>query len=305
MKQYFALQYKFACRKLIDLGINPLLGTILGLIAFVLFSEFLYLKSEFAKYVMILVSMSLVLNNFDFKRLEFLQIVFGNNFAKQLRILENLIICIPFLFILLFHQNYIEGISIIIGAILIAFFSIENKTSFTLKTPFYKYPFEFSVGFRNSFFVIPLAYLLTFTAIYVDNFNLGIFSFFIVFLMSITFYLKPENEFFVWVYSTSPQKFLLHKMKIASFYTMLIAMPIILALSFFYLSQFYVLMIFFSIGFVLLWTIILAKYSVYPKEMNLIEGFLIALSIYMPIILVFVLPYFYFKSIRKLNKFLK
>ena len=51
----------------------------------------------------------------------------------------------------------------------------EFQTNFnlTIPTPFSKKPFEFSTGFRRSFFMFPIAYILTFIAIRVDNFNLA------------------------------------------------------------------------------------------------------------------------------------
>jgi hypothetical protein len=50
-----------------------------------------------------------------------------------------------------------------------------------------------------------------------------------------------------------------------------------------------------------LWTVILAKYSAYPGEMNLPEGMIIAISIYFPPLLLAIIPFFYTKSIRKLK----
>ena len=59
------------------------------------------------------------------------------------------------------------------------------------------------------------------------------------------------------------------------------------------------------IGFAFLWTVILAKYSAYPNEINIPEGILFALCIYFPPLLIALIPFFYVKSIKKLNLLLK
>ena len=59
------------------------------------------------------------------------------------------------------------------------------------------------------------------------------------------------------------------------------------------------------VGYVFLITIILAKYAAYPDKMNIIQGVLIAFSIYLPPMLVFVIPYFYFQSLKQLKPLLK
>ncbi len=51
-------------------------------------------------------------------------------------------------------------------------------------------------------------------------------------------------------------------------------------------------------------TIILAKYSAYPQEMNIPKGILIAFSIYFPPFLLVLIPLFYLKSVKKLKVFL-
>jgi hypothetical protein len=55
------------------------------------------------------------------------------------------------------------------------------------------------------------------------------------------------------------------------------------------------------VGFAFLCTIILAKYAAYPHEINLPEGTLVAISISFPPVLLALIPYLYFKAIRKLN----
>lgn len=305
MNEYFLLQYKLANRKLIELGINPLVGYVLGIAGFILISEYLYLKTEFAKYAVILVALTFLAKTSEINRNAFLLMVFGNKKSRVIRIIENLILCLPFSILLIYHTEFWESILLIVVSVLLASFSFNTNFNFTLPTPFYKRPFEFAVGFRNTFYVFPFAYLLTIIAISVNNLNLGIFALLLIFIVTFTFYLKPENEYYVWSFSTSSARFLLGKLVTAARYSAFLALPPAIALCVFYPSEIDTILMFLFLGFIFLWTIILAKYSSYPNEINLPEGILIAVCIYFPPLLVFLMPYFYVKSIRKLNAILK
>jgi hypothetical protein len=146
---------------------------------------------------------------------------------------------------------------------------------------------------------------LTFIAISVDNLNLGIFAMLLIFLVSLTYYIKPENEYFVWSYSASPAKFLFGKLNTATKYSILLVLPVLISLIAFNPGEADSILMFFMIGLTFLWTIILAKYSAYPNEMNLPEGILIAICIYFPPVLLALIPFFYVKSVKKLNALLK
>ena len=76
-----------------------------------------------------------------------------------------------------------------------------------MPTPFSKNPFEFTTGFRRTLLIFPLAYALTVIAINVDNLNLGIFSILLIFLIVLSFYSKPEEEYYVWVHADTPKSF--------------------------------------------------------------------------------------------------
>jgi hypothetical protein len=58
-------------------------------------------------------------------------------------------------------------------------------------------------------------------------------------------------------------------------------------------------------GMAFLWTVILAKYAAYPREINLPEFTFIAVCVYFPPLLLALLPYFYMKSVKKLSLLLK
>lgn len=305
MKEYFTLQYKMTNRRLSELGIHPIVGYSLGIVGFVLLSEFIFLKTEFAKYVVVLMAFSLLIKVSEVYRTEFLTLVFGNKKCRQIRVVENLIISVPFAVLLLCHLAFIETGLLMALSIFLANVSFKGSFNYSLPTPFYKKPFEFAVGFRNTFYIFPVAYTLTVIAMVVGNLNLGVFAMLLIFLVSLTYYTNPENEYFVWSYSISSFKFLAEKLITATLYSALLALPIAITLLAFYSTQFSFILVSLLIGFTFLWTIILAKYSAYPNEMNLPEGILIAISIGFPPFLLFLIPFFYNKAIRKLNTILK
>ncbi|MBK8586986.1 MAG: ABC transporter permease [Bacteroidetes bacterium] len=294
-----------ANRRLSDLGVNPAVGYILGIATFILISEVLFTKTEFAKYLVILTGLGLIIQSSEIKRTEFLKIVFGNKRSRKIRVIENLFISLPFTILLMFHMAFIESFLLILSSLVVSNLTLNNTGNYTIPTPFSKMPFEFTVGFRNTFFIFPIAFILTIIAISVNNLNIGIFSMLLVFLTSLSFYVKPENEYFVWVYSVTPAKFIYEKLKIATLYISIPVSPIAISLFLFYPENSAMILIFLSAGFAFLWTMILIKYSAYPNEMNLLEGILIALCINFPPLLLAVIPFFYFKSINKLNALLK
>ena len=283
-------------RKIEEAGINPLLGYLLTLTAFVLLSEYIFHKTEFAKYLVILTCLSLQFKLSEKNRTDFLLSTFGDKIKMQIRILENTILCLPFFLLLLYKSFFLEASMLFLSSLLLSLFTLQSAFYFTIPTPFSKNPFEFSTGFRRSFFLFPFAYALTLMAIKVDNFNLGLFSMLLIFLIAMSYYPTPENEFFVWVHADSPRSFLKKKMMVALSYVMLLASPILISLLIFYPMEFEKTLLLLLIGILLLLTIILAKYTAYPTEMNFPEVIKITLCLFFPPLFVVMIPYLYFKA---------
>jgi hypothetical protein len=296
MKDYFYLQYIMTNRKIKEAGLPPLLGYLFVLIAFVLLSAYVFQKTDFAKYLVILISLSSVFKLSENTRADFLLSTFGDKIKMQIRILENTILCLPFVLLLLYKSCFLEANMLFLCSLLLSLFTLQSAFHFTIPTPFSNNPFEFSTGFRKSFFLFPIAYALTFMAIKVDNFNLGLFSMLLIFLVAMSYYPTPENDYFVWVHAGSPKSFLKKKMTVALSYVMLLASPILISLLIFYPMEFEKTLLFLLIGVLLLPTIILAKYTAYPSEINFPEVIKIALCLFFPPLFVVMIPYLYFKA---------
>ena len=301
MKDYFTLQFVMIKRKIKGAGINPLLGLILGSTVFVLLSEYIFYKTDFAKYLVILICLSLQFKLSEKNRTDFLLSIFGDKIKKRIRIIENLVVCVPFVALLIYKNAFIEASILFVFSTVLAVFSFQTNFNFSIPTPFSKRPFEFSVGFRRTFFIFPIGYALTVIAINVDNLYLGIFSMMLIFLTSLSYYTKPEQEYYVWIHAESPKTFLKNKILNATKNATLLAFPNLIGLLIFYPTEFELILLFLLIGILFLWTIILAKYAAYPSEMNLPEGIVIAFSLYFPPLLLAIIPFFYIKSINKLK----
>ncbi len=304
VRYYFKLQQRRLARTLSEIGINPILGYVLAALAFISFSVYLFYKTAWAEYIYAVVALSFVLKFSAAERNDFLKLSFSRKHYYQLRLVENSLVALPFCGYLLYEEHYL--IALILWIILASMVKIDfkNKLNITIPTPFYKYPFEFIVGFRKSLLFILLAYFLAFKAWEADNFNLGVFSLGLLFLIGMSFYTKPENEYFVWMYAKNTTGFLIGKITTALICASFLTVPILLALAIWKTDQIGILISIQSLGYIFLAATILAKYSAYPLEMNLPQAIFLALSLSFPPMLLVVLPLFYIQSKKRLNSIL-
>jgi hypothetical protein len=160
-------------------------------------------------------------------------------------------------------------------------------------------------GFRNSFYILFAAYALTIIAVLINNFNLGVFSMLLVFVTILSYYSKPENEYFVWVHNQNPKVFLLNKIKTALLFSSSIVLPIVLILAIFIPQNIGIILFFFLVGLAFLISVIVVKYAAYPDEINITQGIFLALCIWFPPILIILIPFFFKKSENRLSRLLK
>lgn len=305
MKFYFELQYKRFQRKLSEMGIQPYLGITLLIFAFIGFSIFLFQKSIYAEYIYGFLALSLMAGLGEKQRNDFLHLCYQKSSFYKIRLGENYLYILPFVTFLLIQQKFIVAAIIIILAGLMAFLPFQSKWSFSIPTPFSKYPFEFTKGFRRLFLIYPASYFLLYKSITVGNFNLGIFAIGVMIMIHLSYYFKPENKYFVWIFSSNPKTFLWKKIGTSLAYSSLAILPILILLGIGFPEEIFILAGMLLMNALLLSTIILAKYSAFPKEMSLPQWVLFALSIWFPPILIIAIIYFYSQSIKKLKEILQ
>lgn len=305
MKYYFELQYRRFARRMNEFGIHPVVAILLLLVVFLIGSVILFSKTDHSKWAYLLIGLSVVTSLSDFERIVRLKSIFRKVDFLKIRLIENGLLLIPFTIYLFFEQNYLVGIILLSAGLLLAPFSSRIPSSFVIPTPFKKIPFEFIVGFRKTILVILLSYFVCAKAIQVGNFNLGIASLGLLILISLSFYIKPEEYHFVWIYSKNVKGFLVKKLLDSYLCCSIIMSPIILSLSIAFFDKTWIVFLIMMVGLIFLSTIILAKYARFPKELNLPEAILFSMCFWFPPLLLVVLPIFYIHANRNLKTILE
>jgi len=298
---YFSLAFKRFRRKLSDLGIHPWLGITLIVLAFVLLSVWLFTKTEYASWVYLIIAMTTLLYLSEKRRVEQLKIIFSSEQLSALRLIENGLAVAPFIIFLTYMKAYWPAIILFPFSIVLAFFSKHSYSNFVLPTPFKKKPFEFIVGFRTQLWVLVLTYCLVGKAIQVDNYNLAVVCLGLVFLIALTFYGKLENTFYVWIYGSDAPLFLRKKLLTAWYGISLLTLPIFVILCVLYPENLMITLAVLIVGYLYLAMMVFAKYSAFPKELQVPQAILLALSLWFPPMLVVVIPLFYRHAIKQLN----
>lgn len=304
MTTYFLLQYQFINRRFKDANLPPIIGYLLAALLFVGLSLYLFYKTTFAQPIYIAIALSVISPLADNRRNDFLNLCFGNTKQRIVRVIENLLVTLPFVLFLLYKQYWLSALCLTLLASLVALIRVSTTISITIPTPFYKKPFEFVVGFRQSYLAIFAAYALTVIAICVANFNLGIFAVMLVFVICMGYYTKPENSYFVWIHNLTAKQFLFAKIQTALSYASLLVLPIIIALAIFYPNNIWWLLLFWLVGSGFLVGIVVGKYANYPHELGITQAIMLALCISFPPLLLLLIPYLFFKATKRLSPLL-
>lgn len=287
-----------------DAGINPLTGYVLTVLAFVGVSEYLFYKTPYTVYGYPLLALTIVAKLSETQRNDFLSQCFPKRKLTQLRIAENFLAVLPFLLFLCYKRQFPVLPVLLLFAFLLAFANFRTTLNFVIPTPFYKKPFEFIVGFRNSFYLFLIAYAITVVATFVNNFNLGLFALTLSFFICLFYYVKMEHEFYVWSYNLNGRQFLCSKIGTALKQTSVVVLPIAALLGCVFQQEIGAVLLFLGLGYVFLVYMIVSKYAAYPKEMGLVQTVLLAVCLMMPLFLIVLIPYFYLRSLKHLNELL-
>jgi len=309
MNGYFKLQYTMLLRKMADLSTNDnplinLLHLLFFLFLFFILSSLLFKWIEHAVYIYIIISLFLSSSLNKVNRNDFLKMSFGKRNSIKIRMIENMMISIPFIIFLCFKMELIPIIILLIFSMIIATTNRKTSYNIVIPTPFYSRPFEFTIGFRNSYYLIIFAYLLAFIGIKVNNFGLCIFSIITIFLIMMSYFLHRENEYFVWTYNLQPLKFLLFKIKTTVINATFLLLPIIIFITAFFFTKIIVLSLLVFLGYFYLIMVLLSKYTLYPNDLDMKNTFIIIFSFYVPLMLIVVIPLFFRQALVNLRSHL-
>lgn len=301
MWYYFQLQGKRISRTFSEAGMPVFLGIPLLFLLFLGGSHYLFLKLEVARFVYTGIGLYLVGGLHSNTHRRFLRSIFPDNNHYKIRMVENLLVGLPFSLYLGFAGYPIWGAGLAVSVLLFVFIPALPSTGKVLPTPFKKVPFENIRGFRMQIGLIVLAYFVCIQGMRVDNFNLSIAMPGFIFLLVMGFYYYQEKPYFVWIYHYQPGQFLQHKIKNACLAAFALNMPLILALLIVWPGQYGIILGMQIVGFMYLAGFVVARYAAFPKEMGVPQGLLFALSVTFPPMLPVVVYIFYKKARKQLK----
>ena len=305
MGDYLKLKFVMLSRRMRHWGLNPFVGYPLAVLLFVGVCKLTFDRAgEYAPYIIVIVCVMFQMMLCDKDRADFLLSIFGDKGKTKVRIAENLIVALPFVITLGITGHFVFlGCTIILSVAMALIVSRQNL-SFVIPTPFSKRPFEFSTGFRRTFGYFLLAYALTAIAASVGNLNLGLFSMGVVGLLTLTFYAKPEPEYYVWIYAKTPSAFLWTKLLTAAKNTSLMIAPSAVLLLVAFWSDFRLGLIVWILALLPTMCGVVIKYATFPDEAGIVEAFLLLGSIMFPPLALVIIPYYYMRSVNQLKRYL-
>lgn len=305
MRNYLALQFRLVNRHLSDFGIQPAVGYLLMAIIFSGFTAYLFNITPYAAYVYALMGLGFCSFLSEGGRIGFLKHHFSKQHFITIRGIENIMVAFPFIIGLIFYHDWLLAAGVLVASAALSYTSFERNLNIVIPTPFYKYPFEFTTGFRKNYTVIILAGFLMVMAVLYRNANLGLFAVALVLLVCLMFYMQSETVYLVWIHALSPSQFLFHKVSLALLYATLLCLPFAAVILIYFMDHAGYLAMIYLLGCIYLVTVVLGKYAFFPAPMNLPQGLLMAFSFWFPPMLLFLLPYFYKRSVRQLKPVLQ
>ena len=130
MKYYFLLQYKRLYRLIEENGINPYLVYVAVILLFVVLSEQLFEKTEYAGFIFLVMALGSINNLGSKSRNEFLKRCFFNWQYMRIRLIENLLIAMPFVLFFLYKKQCFNALAVVFIGAAMSFFNRLNHNGF-------------------------------------------------------------------------------------------------------------------------------------------------------------------------------
>ncbi len=304
IRNYFKLQFRIIQRQVKDIGFPAFLIYPAIFVFYIVLYHFLQLYPTWAAYLVFLINFQSLFNLSDFKRNDFLKATYSHKDYSLIRITENVILSVGTIILFILTSNAALACIIIALSILFVFIPTSGFWSRSIPTPFRKFPFEFIIGFRKTWLLIFLLYILSAIAVVFKNQNLALFCMFCICVCSTFFYQMPEPFLIFWNQNRKPLHFLWYKILRGIIQLSILLLPIILMQFIVFREEIYKAVIVWALGLLLIPFIISLKYAAFPRKINSSEGIIIALCLtFYPLVLA-IIPYYYFKAINNLKNLL-
>jgi hypothetical protein len=235
----------------------------------------------------------------------FLETIFSSKKCLLIRLLENTSVLLPFLIFLSIEGYHLQSAATLCLGLLVAVIPRKTRSNVVIPSPFSRYPYEFTIGFRKSYWLIALLFAVTVISLFADNAMLGLVGLAGAFFVCMNFYADAEPVYYVFTHAQSTDQFLRTKIKVSLVYTSYIILPLAVPLAVVFPSEIPVITLVILLGLSNVVLCLLGKYTDYPGEIKLIQMLKITGGILFPPILLLLIPHFYIRAKSKLNYYLK
>lgn len=295
MNGYFKLQAQLIYNRLFDIGLTIIGGMLFFAGLFVGLSVLLFKQLDWAVFIYVPAALYYILRLGTQTRTDFIKTYYTSRSFYKIRLVENGVCTLPFLIVLLVHQQWIASTILSMLSVILVFLK-PRIVQFALPTPFNKRPFEFIIGFRKTFYLYPLLYAVSAFAVYAKNVNIGLFTIIALVLISGSFYSKPEPDYYLSQFGQTASHFLKVKLKDAALHFTILGLPIFIFLLAGFWQEWDFILLLTLLSYLYLAIFVLAKYTAFPNEVSAVSSLFLALSLSFPPLLLVVLPMLYKKS---------
>ena len=305
MSYYFNLQWQIIKRKLKQFGINPILAIGIGLSLFLLLTYLLYQRTDFAPYLLSILALLTSKAMDSSEKFEFLGLQFSKRDIRYIRLIEHQAIALPFLVVLLVTGQYLLSFILLIAVTLYAQVRFKGLHFNGLPSPYKRFPFEFTIGFRKNILFLLLAYAIGITGCVVGNYNIAIFGMMILSFIMMNYYGLPEARIIIWEDIRSSKALLHYKLVVGLRYFVLTILPLFAGILFFYPAYWHYSLLWLLILTSYFLFFILMKYYAYPDMMSLPHTIYFIACIIIPPLMLYFAYRFYRNSLNNIKMALR
>lgn len=283
---------------------HPAFLAMLIAVLFIGLSELFFSKFHKNPSLYLVLGIILIFLSTNETRNDFLKSCFTRQDFRRIRWIENGLLSLPFSFFLSYQGHFSLALAFLFLSFVLTFIPLKRKYNFTLPTPFSRYPFEFTRGFRYFFILHGLTYFFTYMAIAYSNFNMGILILLVSFLVNAIYFSFQENTLDVWVFHHTTKQFLLLKAKTIIRYGAVSSFPIIVALFFFFSANFTWTLLVILIGFHYIFLFLVMKYTFLPSKPSFADELIQLFCLFFPPAMLVAIPYYSIQSMKNLREIL-
>lgn len=303
INSYLKLQYTLLTRHIKATGL-PIPVAVLVFIGLCFLTCYALVQYPvFGSYALLLGNFQLLFLLTEKNRNDFLKNTFNKKDFYTIRLVENSLVILPSFIILLVQRQWMQAMALPPLSLVFVFITLRTFGR-SIPTPFTRKPFEFILGFRRSYPILLVLYLLAAIGFYVANPNLVLFCVACITLTSVFYYQLPEPEFYLWNHRHRPAAFLFRKFRRGVGQCLVYTLPLLVIYSVIFPEILFHAILLLTGIFFLVPFVITLKYVAYPREINFPEGFALALCFsFYPLILA-LFPFYYSKALKNLKSYL-